>query len=436
MSGRSGRAAAGRPENHLLFSALQLRRPSGSVGLIGPELDWDYVIRAAECQGITPLLWESLRLAPDGTVPAEASSRLRNGYWASHFRARRLLAELDRIGGEAQSAGIAVMPLKGAALAGRCYPRPALRPMSDLDLLVPADQLASFGAMLEGQGYRNFSRTVSYAPDHRLLPASDEHQFVRYDADLAITVEFRAEPLEPAVGRLADLDDNLASSLQAHIRDIWSRARGQAASAAGLHAMSREDLILHVAAHLAARHAEFRLIWLHDLARLADTSDAIDWCRMASAARRFRIDGPVRTALSAAVRYAGATIPTAVLAEFGDEHTNRTALGRWEYRRLAGHADALGSADLTREGPCLWRFAAGLSRVSGWGPRFRAARWAILPARSYLTHWREPDAGRPRLLDYGLAFVSRYAAMAMRVGRGEAVRPWRAAPRLRVRDQR
>src|SRR5207302_646961 len=100
-------------------------RPTGDDS---PEaaLDWGYVRRAAEQQGIAPLLstWTGEMAYP---LPAEMQEWLHAAYWSGHFRNRILLEQMRAVLAAAAAAGIPIMPLKGAALATWYYPAAALR---------------------------------------------------------------------------------------------------------------------------------------------------------------------------------------------------------------------------------------------------------------------------------------------------------------------
>ncbi|MDQ3944683.1 MAG: nucleotidyltransferase family protein [Actinomycetota bacterium] len=61
--------------------------------------------------------------------------------------------ELDRVGGLLTAGGLPWAPLKGAFTARRLYAHPALRPMTDLDVLVPADRLPDAVLVLVQGGY-------------------------------------------------------------------------------------------------------------------------------------------------------------------------------------------------------------------------------------------------------------------------------------------
>lgn len=59
-----------------------------------------------------------------------------------------------------RSGGIPAVALKGAQLAWQIYPQPWLRPMRDLDLLLPEEQIGPAFALLEQEGFRGQGRRV------------------------------------------------------------------------------------------------------------------------------------------------------------------------------------------------------------------------------------------------------------------------------------
>jgi len=121
-------------ENAVLLAASHVGAPSRATP--AQPLDWPYLLRAANRQGVTPLLHAWLKRRPDIVPDASSASRVHDAYWSTHFHNGLLLAELVRVRRAAAEAGVDVMALKGARLAADYYPLAALRPLGDLDLLV------------------------------------------------------------------------------------------------------------------------------------------------------------------------------------------------------------------------------------------------------------------------------------------------------------
>jgi hypothetical protein len=102
------------------------------------------------------------------TLPEVLQSPLRQATARAKQRsARQRLALLHTVRC-LQAHGIAAVALKGAHLAWQHYPQPWLRPMRDLDLLLPEEQIGPAFALLERQGFRVQGASVR-RPDDPLM---------------------------------------------------------------------------------------------------------------------------------------------------------------------------------------------------------------------------------------------------------------------------
>lgn len=371
-------------ENALLTAACRLDDgdvPSGS-------LDWAYIERAADVQGVASLLHEWLSRHPEVHVAPKAAQHLHDAYWVTHFRNRVLLAELDRLATAAALEGIAVMPLKGARLAVEYYGRAARRPLSDLDLFVPPQDIEAVSRLLLASGYDAVDPLPSYAPADVLDRRSRELGFAAERMGFSVLVECRTQPLELAVGRLTDFDSRYTDRLEEYAAHLVIRARGRTGtSSAGLK-MPAEDLLLHVATHMAAKHVQFRLIWLHDIVRVLVDAPDFDWPYLLDVSSRLRTALPVAAALEAARRWLGAPVPDRWIAalQAAASVDGPGLFGRWESHQLRTLVGSLGIRDLTGSGPGFWPVGAALNRVNGWGPRLRMLRWVAWPCPAYVSH--------------------------------------------------
>jgi hypothetical protein len=400
-------------ENTLLLAACRVGTGTPTLVLSSP-LDWAYVLRAADRQGVTPLLHDWLMRHREVAVDPASAQRVRDAYWASHFQNTLLLAELARVSHAAAQAGIDLMPLKGATLASDYYPNPALRPLSDLDLLIRPGDVDGLGRVLQALNYQEVAPPPSYVDDRWLDSDSRDHCWFASREGFNALIEYRTTPLELAVGRLTDLDPACTASLRQHAAEVWARARPARDRTALGACMAPEDLLLHVTTHLAAKHLDFRLIWLHDVARIVMGARELDWAYVSRTTARLRIAAPVSAALQAAVRWVGAPIPPENLERVWGEMRTRSVmdLERRDHERLCAHVASLGGRDLTAEGPAVWPLVAALSRVKGWRPRLRVLRWVALPGRAYLAH--RGAAPTPGPLGYLEAWARRGAGRLAR----------------------
>jgi len=137
------------------------------LGLIGPvydlealELleaeDWQRLAGIAEEHRLEPLLHARLLGEPvlDTTVPAEMKSRWARAHRAAGLAALAQRADLFATVKLLEDAGVASVALKGAFLAWHAYPAAALRPLRDLDLLVPAHRAIEAWKLLHERGYQ------------------------------------------------------------------------------------------------------------------------------------------------------------------------------------------------------------------------------------------------------------------------------------------
>jgi hypothetical protein len=377
-------------------------RAAASVDAAAPpdlssdSFDWGYLLRAAERQGVAPLLYDWLHRYPAVLINPQTLEALRAQYWVNHFRNRLFLTELARVLEAAASASLAVMPLKGAQLATLFYPSPALRPLSDLDLLVKPRDLEALHRVLASLGYRAFEPEPSYVEASRLSTESAEQCWTAVRDATETLIETRINPLELAAARLTDVDPAFTQRVRDYGAHVWTRAIADGDGAGPPRSvMSPEDLLLHVVTHFAAKHVDFRLIWMHDVARILTASPDFDWDYFWLQVRTLRVRAAVCVALDAVMRWIGAPVDAVSLERSTRSlfDPSASALERWEYRRLCDYSASLAERDLTVPGPGVWPLGAALARVSDWPSRWRVLRWVAFPSRAYVTH-RQHDSSR------------------------------------------
>lgn len=141
--------------NQSLYQSLCQALVGAPLGAAGwTTADWEHFTRLAQSEGVAPRLYAGWKRTgfPPG-LPASAQLHLQQAYLQSAGRNTLYLNELAKLREHFARLGIVCLPLKGAALAGKLYPDPATRPMSDLDLLVQPAQLRPALAALRSLGY-------------------------------------------------------------------------------------------------------------------------------------------------------------------------------------------------------------------------------------------------------------------------------------------
>jgi Uncharacterised nucleotidyltransferase len=240
--------------------------PDPDAGLVlCPDL-----VEAAEYHGVAPLIEPVVgRLVRRS--PAAAAENVRRMLLALAVRHRRTAvvreACIDELLTAFAAAGIRVILLKGAALAHLIYPRPELRPMVDIDVLIAPGQTAHATEVISALGYSLASQHSSRlgAKMHHLPVA----RLSRSGCEITLEIHHDAmSPNQPCRLTLA----SLASDPQ-----IVRRAGGDGLTLGHL------DMLRHLARHAFEPARRIRLIHLYDLWRYPERFAAdIDWQRLAA----------------------------------------------------------------------------------------------------------------------------------------------------------
>ncbi len=254
--------------------------------------DWDALIDAAEFHGLSSLLAAAVEQA-GADAPQEIVSRLRDIRLDSVKRALFFFAELRTLTDAFSAANIPVISLKGPALAAALYPDPALRPCSDLDLLVREADIAPALDLLTETGYR-------LAPHLATFPAQTL-------ATLDCEARLR--------GRKIDVDLQWATAPCGHLLRfdpaiLWRGGQKLRLGDAEIPVLSLEANLLFLCAH-GAKHGWSRLMWLGDIARAAQQGP--DWERTIALAAEARCERPLLLGLLLARDFLDAEIPESLL---------------------------------------------------------------------------------------------------------------------------
>jgi hypothetical protein len=338
---------------------------------------------------MAPALGLALKAQPPAAVPPTVQKRLARRLADSIARHLVLGRELGRLLPRFEREGIPVIPLKGPALAEMLYPDPALRPSSDLDLLVHPGAVLTADRLLQGLGYRRLA---------------DAHS---WDFDLAYD---RATVYEGPGGVHVDLhwsllsDPRYAWNEQEGVR-VWDRAvKIQAAGQVAL-GLSAEDLLLYLAVHLAVHHGLGGLLWYWDLALVMDRwRDRLEWEVVTTRASRWRVRRALYFALKGCETFFGSSAPARVMASLRPRGP-RAAVLRWLVAHRGAdrlvrleHLIALLLVDRCRD------LVAPLRHVVWPSPAWVRSRYDGAGAsllRGYLAHYRRM-AGVARRVKGGL----------------------------------
>jgi len=339
-------------------------------------LNWNLLLTSAEAEGLAPALGFAFKAKVPEAMPLGVRERLSQHLADNMARqlifSRELAGLLRRFG----AAGVPVIPLKGPVLAETLYPDPALRPFSDLDLLIRPETVLPVDRLLQDLGYRRLPDAHSWSFD------------ITYD---------RATLYEGPAGIRVDLHWGLLSDWRYSWNEregltVWDRAvriRVAGEEALGL---CPEDLLLHLALHLAVHHGLAGLLWYWDLFLVIDRwGKTLDWQAVIERASSWRVRAALYFALLGLELFFGASAPAPVMGRVRPRGPRAAAIG-WLLRRRGAqrrtqleHLIALLLVDRGRD------LLAPLRHVLCPPPAWVRARYASAGSSllgQYLAHYR------------------------------------------------
>jgi Uncharacterised nucleotidyltransferase len=258
------------------------------------------LVAAAHGEGVHGLLWPMLQAGAGQELP-EALMREHRA-WV--LRMRHATAQiLDALG----QAGIPAICLRGQAVASLYGARAALRPQSDIDLLVAEDRLMDAKQVAWDLGFR---------PDELY-----RHHFSRGD----VQIDFHFEPLGIERIRAWAYLTPLRTS------DFLQAATPGEVAGVPAQVLPARVLLPYLAFH-AMKHSFERLIWLCDIAELTKEIDRQAlWPEVERSIREFGLQRPCYFALAYVREHLGGVVPEDVLEGI------RPSMGWVEQRLFARH---------------------------------------------------------------------------------------------------
>lgn len=276
------------PEDLLVFSCLQfaLKIDEQSVLTIEPGLDWDRVIGQVLEGGVASLIYDCL--GEDPRVPETARSELRAAYFRAAAENIRYLEFAGKLFSTCNDRGIDIIALRGIAFTESLYSEIALRPISDIDVLIRPGDEGSLGALLHDLGYW----PVSGHP----------HQWTNAFAVIDVHTDLVGADRIASRGRAVqiDMDAIWESSVPARIAGVETRT------------LCWVDTLLTCSLH-SLKHSCDRVLWFVDLAALLNAKGLVSWEMVIARARRFHMKRPVYYAMVYLNELFGTQIPDSVV---------------------------------------------------------------------------------------------------------------------------
>ncbi|MDP3879106.1 MAG: nucleotidyltransferase family protein [Dehalococcoidales bacterium] len=282
----------GSPERHEALKVLLSREP-----------DWELLLEKATFHRLSCLLSHHLRSAElTAFVPQPVLKKLQSIYYTSLTRNVLLQDELSRLLAALNREGIPVIVLKGAALLGIVYQDISLRPMSDLDILVPVEHLDRVEAVVSQHGYEHIysrhSQEVAREKMHQLpcMMNREKHIFLEIHQ------------------HIVDSD----SPYHFDLHHFWNRAQRITILETDSLTFAPEDLLIHLGIHfIFDRHYSS----VSAIGQLCDISevilhfgDSLDWDMVEALAEEFGVGAALHIVFYACEHLLGTEVPESVLS--------------------------------------------------------------------------------------------------------------------------
>ena len=218
--------------------------------------EWSELLSILRSHWVSPLLyWHLGRLPDEFRPPKPIVDRMRTAFQWSRTRCFHMERQLGEILGAFKEKGVRALVLKGPALGRTVYPDPALRPASDLDLLVRPDEFIKAREIFKKVGYQCKFKIFEVFKDFHC-----EEDFTSRANSRVIR----------SVCLHWDVHDFFGKKRGNRAEEFFQKAVEIDAVNLSFEAMHQVDALILAALHLIMTHnQDMRLIWIYDIALLA-----------------------------------------------------------------------------------------------------------------------------------------------------------------------
>lgn len=229
-----------------LLGILDPRNQTRQSGTELTSRDWETMLVMARQHRLGPLLhWRLARSMTSLNVPRPFRDNIAASFRKHAARSVQLQYEIVRTHRLLRGCGINAVFLKGAFLAFQVYPHAALRPLRDLDVLVPRDRaMDAFDALLTA----GFTRAVYSFGDPGAAVGCMKHLPVLECPSSRVAIELHTRLITPQdnpARRRPEPADNPA---------VWKRLMYREMAGEQIAFLSPADQLLHLIIHAAFDH--------------------------------------------------------------------------------------------------------------------------------------------------------------------------------------
>lgn len=304
--------------------------------------DWKYIVSRSIRHDIVPLLYHHFATnGMAGCIPSDIMEKLQERYLNNSWKNTRLYHEFSKVLKTLQAEGVAVIVLKGAALAEHIYQNMALRPMGDVDLLVKGRDVWKIDKVLSQSGYGSKETSVILPwrmgesvrlKMYRILPIRFSKWIHRREQKPAKWIQqIKYVSALSMYWALHVKYMNGIIDLECHPRiyeipgiNPWNRANPVTIASINTFILGSEDFLLHLCLH-AHRHfldSNPRLISWYDISCILEHyKNKLDWDYVIHAAKRNRVAGAIYQILCPVNEWLDGHVPDDVLNQLKGKDT-------------------------------------------------------------------------------------------------------------------
>lgn len=306
-------------DNHTLSLLISKREKEISENILS-TLDWDVLARTAHAEGVGPLLyWQLSQSGQLSSLPEETRDFLLLLYGGTRIQNQEICKQLESLARAFHQAGIELVALKGISLALTVYPDIALRPLGDMDVLVPKAKLGKAVAIAKSLGYQ----------DAKLEASPGLNALLNHEICLC-----KPGPQPFTLELHHSLVADQSFSYAVPVDWFWEQTERlnppySAYDFGNLLMLAPEAQILYAAGHAMLQHggANTPLRWFYDLDLLVrHYSGSLDWPLLLSQAKTFEWSSALEAALAQTVAYFDTPIPESVRASLAASHDRHRGL--------------------------------------------------------------------------------------------------------------
>lgn len=270
-------------------------------------IDWNCFLKKAKDNGISAYVYSNLnknrKSSPN--IPLDIYEQLKRDYYLNALKNTLIFTALGKFLESLKNAELQVIVLKGGALAETIYGNLALRPMSDIDLLVKKEDLLSVDKQLNMLGYR---------------PSDISVNDIDFSSTYLTTLDYRSSSKDSISFHIHWHFINSSVPNESYINHvkierIWQDAKKAEIANVETFVMAPHHLLIHLSEHaLRVTHSFSKYSYFCDIDRVIHFyKDSLNWESLIRDSFHFKLDRMVYMSLYFTAVFLNTKVPKDVL---------------------------------------------------------------------------------------------------------------------------